>query len=195
MIEIATHLIDILLLSLLAATAITVVRMTDLWAAVMLTGIYSFLGAGWMMILDAPDVAFTEAAVGAGISTFLMLATLGLTSRESKPWRYSPLPLAIVGFTGAALVLGTIDMPRFGDPAAPVHQHVAPTYLGDRVPSSHGEVIEVGVPNIVTAVLASYRGYDTLGETVVVFTAGTAVLLLMRGRRTGRREEETGKAR
>ena len=38
----------------------------------------------------------------------------------------------------------------------------------------------IGVPNIVTSVLASYRGYDTLGETVVIFTAGIGVLLLLR---------------
>jgi len=46
------------------------------------------------------------------------------------------------------------------------------------------------VPNVVTAVLASYRGYDTLGEVTVVFTAGVGVLLLLRGR-TRRRRDET----
>jgi len=60
----------------------------------------------------------------------------------------------------------------FGDPAAPVHQHVAPRYL-------EMAELETGVPNVVTAVLASYRGYDTFGELVVVFTAGIGVLLLM----------------
>lgn len=181
---IATHGIVILLLTLLACTAITIVRMRDLWAAVMLTGIYSFLGAGWMMLLDAPDVAFTEAAVGAGIATVLMLGTLALTSRVAKPPKSSPLiPLTVVTLTGAALVYGTIDMPHFGDPEAPIHRHIAPEYLSDSVTTSHGETLEVGVPNIVTTVLASYRGYDTLGETVVIFTAGTAVLLLLRGKR------------
>jgi multicomponent Na+:H+ antiporter subunit B len=179
---IATHGIVVLLLTLLAATALTIVRMRDLWAAVMLTGIYSFLGAGWMMLLDAPDVAFTEAAVGAGIATVLMLGTLGLTSRvAANPPRTRPLPVIIVLLTGAVLVAGTIDMPRYGDPRGPVHGHVAPEYLADRVPNLHDEPTEVGVPNIVTAVLASYRGYDTLGETVVIFTAGIAVLLLLQG--------------
>ena len=64
------------ILALLFATAITVAVMRNLWAAVMFTGIYSFMGACWMLILDAPDVALTEAAVGAGVSTILMLATL-----------------------------------------------------------------------------------------------------------------------
>ena len=94
-----------MLLTLLACTAVVIVRMRSLFAAVMLTGIYSFLGASWMLILDAPDVAFTEAAVGAGIATILMLATLALTGRRSKPPIHAPwLPLAVVVLTGAALV-------------------------------------------------------------------------------------------
>lgn len=150
----------------------------------MLTGIYSFLGAGWMLLLDAPDVAFTEAAVGAGIATVLMLGTLALTSeREKKPQRHSAVPLIVVIATGAVLVYGTFDMPHVGDPAAAQHAHVAPEYLQDDVPSLLHEENRIGVPNIVTSVLASYRGYDTLGETTVIFTAAIAVLLLLRGRR------------
>lgn len=186
-IDVAIHGIVILMLTLLAATALTVIRMSDLWAAVMLTGIYSFLGAGWMLLLDAPDVAFTEAAVGAGISTVLMLGTLGLTTRVAKPRKKtSRWALPVVILTGTALILGTIDMPHYGAPNAPVHLHLAPEFLADEVPNSHGEPVHVGVPNIITSVLASYRGYDTLGETVVIFTAGTAVILLLRGRRRHR---------
>jgi len=148
--------------------------MRTLFAAVMLMGIYSLLSASWMLILDAPDVAFTEAAVGAGISTVLLLGTLALTSpidRESGQKRL--LPLVVVFATGAALVYGTLDMPHVGDPDAPAHRHVAPRYL-EQSPT------EIGVPNVVTSVLASYRGYDTLGETAVILTAGIGVLLLLR---------------
>lgn len=188
-----THLVDILLLTLLAATALTIARVRDLWPAVMLTGIFSFLGAGWMLVLDAPDVAFTEAAVGAGIATVLMLGTLALTSTEMKAPTASPiLPLVIVTVTGAALVYGTLDMPHYGDPRAPVHAHVAPEYIADAVPTAEGGTLEVDVPNVITAVLASYRGYDTLGETVVIFTAGIGVLLLLRGPGRRRRESDAG---
>ena len=179
LVELATQWIDISLLALLACTAIAVVRMRSLWAAVMMTGIYSFLGASWMLILDAPDVAFTEAAVGAGISTVLMLSTLALTGTSMKERKKSPLlPLAVVTVTGAALVYGTVDMPHFGDPDAPIHNYPEPSYVTKATEEIH-------VPNIVTAVLASYRGYDTLGETVVIFTAGIAVVLILRGEKRG----------
>lgn len=171
-------LINVALLAFLAITAIAIVRMTHLFAIVMLYGIFSLLTAGLFVVMDAADVAFTEAAVGAGISTVLMLATLALSKdHQEKKSRHRPwLPLGLVVVTGAALVYGTMDIPRFGDPAAPSQVHVAPYYIEQSMP-------DTGVPNMVTAVLASYRGFDTLGETVVVFTAGIAVLLLIGGRR------------
>jgi len=168
--------IHIFVLALLACTAIVILRMRGLLAAAMLTGIYSFLSAGWMLVLDAPDVAFTEAAVGAGISTVLMLSALSLTTtRAVRRRRKTLIPLAAVTLTGAALVYGTFDMPRYGDPDSPAQRHLGNGYL-ERSPE------EIGVPNVVTGVLASYRGYDTLGETTVVFTACVGVMLLLRGR-------------
>ena len=153
--------------------AVAAIRERDLFAVVMLFGIYSLLAAGLFMNLDAVDVAFTEAAVGAGVSTVLMLSALRLTHRYEKKTKHSPLiPLLVVVVTGAALIYGTLDAPLLGDASAPAHQHVAPRYI-EQSPQ------EVGVPNMVTAVLASYRGYDTLGETVVIFTAGLAVMLLL----------------
>jgi len=154
-------------------TAIAAIRSRDLFATAVLFGIYSFLTAVLFMDLDAVDVAFTEAAVGAGISTVLMLSTLRLIGRyEQRPEHNPVLPLLVVGVTGAALIYGMLDAPAFGDPLAPVNTHVAPRYI-QRGP------IETGVPNMVTAVLASYRGFDTLGETNVIFTAGMAVIMLI----------------
>jgi len=139
----------------------------------MLFGIYSFLAAALFVTLDAVDVAFTEAAVGAGISTFLMLSTLALTVRREKLRRKrNVIPLLVVTVIGATLVYGTFDMPYFSDPSAPPHSHVARHYI-------EATEAEVGVANLVTAVLASYRGYDTLGEVTVIFTAGIGVLALL----------------
>lgn len=165
--------IDILLLIFLTVTALAIVRLKNLFGVVMLSSIYSLASATFFVVLDAVDVAFTEAAVGAGITTVLFLATLALTGQEErKPRRPTWLPLVVVVMVGAALVYGTIDMPRFGQVDAPVHSHVAPRYI-EESPQ------EVGIPNMVTSVLASYRGYDTFGEVTVIFTAAIAVLLLL----------------
>ncbi|MBK5099742.1 MAG: hypothetical protein JJE15_01950 [Desulfobacteraceae bacterium] len=87
------------------------------------------------------------------------------------------LSLLTAIFVGAALVYGTLDMPKWGDPHSPASKHVSPYYLNNSYEHTK-------TPNVVTSVLADYRGYDTLGETTVVFTAGMAcILLLRRGRK------------
>ena len=167
------EIVDIVLLVLLAITGIAVIRTRNLFTAVMLTGIYSLVSAGLFVVMDAVDVAFTEAAVGAGISTVLLLGTLALVGYEEKKPRHTPLlPLLVVLITGAILVYGTSEIPPFGAADNPAHLHVAPHYLQE---SEH----EIHIPNVVTSVLASYRGYDTMGEVVVVFTAMVGVLLLL----------------
>ena len=116
-----------------------------------------------------------------------MLGTLALTrtQEEKHSGKHRPLlPLLVVFVTGAALIYGTLDIPAFGDPNAPAQKHVAPHYLDKAL-------AETGVPNIVTAVLASYRGFDTLGEVTVIFTAGIGVFLLLAERRARRRTKET----
>ena len=122
--------------------AIAAIRLRDLFAVAILFGIYSLMTAALFMDLHAVDVAFTEAAVGAGVTTVLMLSTLHLTKRWEGPYKHKPiLPLLVVTITGAVLLYATIDAPMFGDPAAPVHQHVAPRYI-EQGPQ------EVGMPNI-----------------------------------------------
>lgn len=166
-------------------TAIAMLRMRDLFAVVMLSGIYSLISASLFLDLDAVDVAFTEAAVGAGISTLLMLASLKLVGRFENKSRYKPaLALGVVLVTGALLIYGTLDMPHFGLADAPAHLHVAPRYIKD-------SMAEIGVPNIVTSVLASYRGFDTLGEVVVVFTAGIGVMSLLLVSKQTKEESQT----
>jgi len=171
--------VHIVLFTFLAVIAIAIIRLKDLFAAVMLMGIFSLLSASLFTVMDAVDVAFTEAAVGAGISTLLMLATLSLTTSQEHPEGNRPRKgaLVVVVLTGLALVYATFDMPRYGDPDAPIHHHVADRYIEETEE-------EIGVPNLVTAVLASYRGYDTWGETTVIFTACIGVMLLLGGART-----------
>lgn len=166
-----------MLLTLLALLVLAMIVQRNLFAVVVLGGIYSFLMATVLVALDAVDVAMTEAAVGAGISTVLFLGALYLTqAEESRPLRRTWSALLVSIGVGAALVYGTHGLPVFSDPDAPIHAHVVPRYIQEGPK-------ETGVPNVVTAVLASYRGFDTLGETTVVFTAGIGVIALLRRRR------------
>ncbi len=151
-----------------------IIRLRNLFAVVMLSGAFSLLSAGLFVTLDAVDVAFTEAAVGAGITTVLFLGALALTGSIEKPQRGHPyVALPVMAALTAMLLYGTMDMPPFGDAGAPIHRHVAPEYIT-------GTQTQIGIPNMVSAILASYRGFDTLGETGVIFTAGMGVLLLLR---------------
>jgi len=171
-------LINMVLLTLLAIVTIGVIRMKNLFAVVILSGIYSFLMASVFIVLDAIDVAMTEASVGAGISTVLLLGTLYLTkSEETEPLHKPYVALFLAAVTAGALIYGTLGLPPFGAPDAPIHLHVANRYIENWKE-------ETGVPNVVTSVLASYRGFDTLGETAVIFTAGIGVLLLLKGRKS-----------
>ena len=165
---------------------IAIVRQRSLFGVVILASIYSFLMASVLIVLDAVDVAMTEASVGAGVSTVLLLATLHLIkTTEMRQVRLHLAPLFVVLVTGGVLVWGTLVLPPFGTPDAVIHQHVAPRYLSESIK-------ETGVPNVVTSVLADYRGYDTLGETTVIFTAGIGVMLLLRGARRRNRPDGEG---
>jgi multicomponent Na+:H+ antiporter subunit B len=163
--------------------ALYIARIRSLFAAAMLFGIFSLISAGVMTLMDAVDVAFTEAAVGAGISTVLMLGALSLTrSEESRPSAHPVVAKLVVLTTGLMLAYGVLDMPAYGDPDAPIHEHVAPHYLEES-----GQ--EIGIPNVVTSILASYRGYDTYGETTVILTAAVGAILLLGGSTSRRRRE------
>lgn len=173
------------LLTLLAIVTLAIVRLRSLVGAVILASVYSFLMASVMIVLDAVDVAMTEASVGAAISTVLLLGALHLTkTREETPKHSAWLPLLLSLAVGAMLVWGTLVLPSFGTPDAVIHQHVAPRYIAETVR-------ETGSPNIVTAVLADYRGFDTLGETAVIFIAGIGVMLLLGGLRRRDRSQDS----
>lgn len=163
-----------ILLTQLAAITVGIILSRNLFVVVVLSSAYSFLMATVMVVLDAVDVAMTEAAVGAGVSTVLVLSALALTRTVEAPPRYSvAAPLLASVATGGMLVYGTWGLPGFGSAASPVNTHVGASYL-------ERNMAEMDIPNAVTSVLASYRGFDTLGETAVIFTAGVGVLLLLR---------------
>ena len=167
--------VNVFLVSLLVVITFYIIRLKSLIAIVALSGAYSLTVAAIFVNLDAVDVAFTEAAVGSGISTILFLAALRyLPIEEAHETRYPLLCLSLCIIVGLMLIIAAFALPEFGDPNAPAHLHVAPRYIEESYPLFH-------IPNVVTNVLASYRGFDTLGEVVVVFTAGIGVITLLAG--------------
>ncbi|MGE0766084.1 MAG: DUF4040 domain-containing protein [Hyphomicrobiaceae bacterium] len=169
--------VNAVLLTMLAVVTVAIARQRNLFGVIALAGIYSFLMASILIVLDAVDVAMTEASVGAGVSTVFFLGALHLTrSVEQRPHHSAVLPMLVAAGIAVALVWGTIGLPPFGTADAPIHRHVTPVYL-------ESSIKETMVANVVSSVLASYRGYDTFGETTVVFTAALGVMLLLRGRR------------
>ena len=253
-------IIDTILLLLVTITAVAIIEVRNLYASAMLTSVYSLLMALVWVNMHSMDVAFTEAAVGGGISTILLIGTLVHTAREEKllkvriHWKAA----VVTALTGAALIYGTFDMPRFGDPKAPIHHYRVPEMMAQtvgfvngtkgkqatpegfdarayrsfngavtKVPddpkdtawretsvlAQHGIIVpevlgthpqhaEAGhhlhppddfnghVPNSVTSLLAAYRGYDTMFETTVIFTAGVSlIMLLRRPRREGQAQK------
>ena len=174
-------MINIFLVSFMVVIAVLVLRTRKLFAAIVMSGAYSLISAAMFVNLDAVDVAFTEAAVGAGISTVLLLAAMArLPAEEKAPSKNFIGPLIMVGIVGILLMIAVINLPPFGLAETPVHTHVGPRYLEESYRDLH-------IPNVVTTVLASYRGFDTLGETIVIFTAGLGVLVLLNGKTLSRK--------
>jgi len=164
------------LLILLLVTALGAVMVRDLIGAVLILGSYSFFLALTWAWLGSPDVAFTEAVVGSGMSTVLFLFALFQTvpkedpsSHRTTPW-FAALGLGVLGLL---LLYGAVDLPRFGDLSAPANAHLSPIYI-------QHSLSQMKTPNVVTSILMDYRSLDTLIETAVVFTAGVACALLLR---------------
>ena len=174
-------MINIFLVTFMVVIAILVLRTRRLFAAIVMSGAYSLISAAMFVNLDAVDVAFTEAAVGAGISTVLLLAAMArLPAEEKAPSKNFIGPLVMVSIVAILLMIAIVNLPPFGFAETPVHTHVGPRYLEESYRDLH-------IPNVVTTVLASYRGFDTLGETIVIFTAGLGVLVLLTGKTLSRK--------
>jgi multicomponent Na+:H+ antiporter subunit B len=165
--------IDYLLWLVPVVCGVLIAISRKLVANVILLSIFSISVAVLFLNMAAPDVAITEAAIGAAISTIFFLATLRITGDQEDTHRIDRQPALIVIVMLVIVMLSiVVTMPEFGAAGTPANSHVGQYYI-------EKSLEETGIPNAVTAVLASYRGFDTLGELFVIFTAGLAVLLIL----------------
>lgn len=93
--------------------------------------------------------------------------------------------LLAVTVIGIMLLYAVGDFPDWADPASPASLHLSPHYITETIE-------ETSVPNIVTSVLADYRGFDTMFETTVILAAGLAVLIILRRYRKKDIDDEDG---
>lgn len=96
---------------------------------------------------------------------------------------------------GALLIHASMGFPNRGDADAVMFREKSPA--GTPGASSYyirNAYRDAETPNMVTVVLADYRGYDTLGEQTVILTAGLVCFLLLRKKGKDRHEKKAMKA-
>ena len=178
---------DVLLfvfLFLLAFLSVYLMFVSNLLALTLLTTLISLISTVLYMLLNAVDVAITEAAVGAGVSTVLSIIIIYLTSsyffsrkdNQSTKFKTTHLNRFIYGIPFVIMFYIFIEsiasMPVFGELGNPTNNILYKTYLQGSFHIFH-------VHNAVTMILGSYRGYDTLGETLVILLAALGVYLIL----------------
>ncbi|USZ68680.1 DUF4040 domain-containing protein [Halorussus salilacus] len=169
--------LELTLLGFVLATALATAVLRDVLGSIIAFAAYSLGMAVIWVVLRAPDVGLTEAAVGAGVTTVLFLLTIAKTVRPSGQRTIERLDLPALGVALALVgVLATTlgALPPVGGAETPVATSEVTAYYLDNAYE------EAGVKNAVTAVLAAYRGFDTLGEAVVVYAAGVGILVVLR---------------
>jgi multicomponent Na+:H+ antiporter subunit B len=179
--------IDLLFLILLLATAVLALTARDLITSVALLSVYSLITSLLFAGLLAVDVAIVEAALGAGLTSLLMILAIIATTRHSTERAPLKTRLTVVGIVGvflAVMVFSSTDLPNRGNPDNPAHSGISSYFLANSLE-------ETNTPNVVTSLLADYRSADTLGETFVILTAALAATVVL-ARRIGD-DNTTGK--
>ncbi|AHX11010.1 hypothetical protein NHE_0035 [Neorickettsia helminthoeca str. Oregon] len=168
-------IIKVVLLLGLVLISIALAATEDLLTEVVYSGIISLLLTLMYMTMNAADVAITESAVGSYVTTvFILLVGMVIDKKNDPTPTRSDKWLALLASVtaGCALVCVTYDLPTYGLLAAPANNEIYKYYL------ENTESL-FGFPNVVTAILAGFRGYDTMIETVVVFTAAFSLIFLL----------------
>lgn len=161
-------------LILLCIVSIKLIISKTLLESVLFTSVFSLLISLAYLYMDAPDVAMTEVALGACLSTCVLLSFLNKLNPSQtkvlKPSRVISSSIICLCFFAITAFAGA-NLPIYGNVESPVQTHLTQYYI-------ENTQNEIGIPSYVAALLASYRGYDTLGETAVILIAGISVLLL-----------------
>lgn len=189
----------LMLLIFLVLCALFVSFSKNLLVSVVIFMSYSLVMSIVWVLLESPDLAITEAAVGAGVTSVLFFMTLkkiramgkehadeqDKTTKEinARPAvrifeRYYKIVAVVLGAAIIfALLLTASNTPAFGDADNPYNNEVSERYLEKGIE-------ETGAVNAVTGMILDYRAFDTFGESCVLFIAAACVLILLRDDKT-----------
>lgn len=154
-------------------TCLKLITSKNLVESIIIMSVFSLFIGICYLFMDAPDVAMTETALGACLSTCVLLNLVKIVGEDVGRTRKSKIIFASILCTTFILCLSwaALDLPTFGAADSPLQNHLTKYY----VENTHQEI---AIPSIVAAILASYRGFDTLGETAVILIAGLAVIVI-----------------
>lgn len=171
--QLSTYLL-IITLVLLFITSIRLIFCNSLLNLTITTSVFSLLISVSYLLMDAPDVAMTEVALGSCLSSCVFLSFL---NRLPKFQKHNIKHTRLINSSVICLIFiivlsyAGLNLPEYGSANSPLQNHLTKYYI-------ENTENDIGIPSFVAALLASYRGYDTLGETIVILIAGISVLLL-----------------
>jgi multicomponent Na+:H+ antiporter subunit B len=166
------------LITIILVLSIYLIFENNLFSNVVTLSLVSLLLSCCYLLMDGPDVAMTETALGAAFSTLIMLNAIKLFPNKiaATSKKYLIAALLIVGALIVAILRLGWNITEYGLSNTAFHQNINQYYLNNTYK-------DIGIPSFVAAILASYRGFDTLGETTVILIAGIAVAFIMSKKR------------
>lgn len=159
-------------------TCIKLITSKNLVESIIIMSVFSLFIGICYLFMDAPDVSMTETALGACLSTCVLLNLTKIVGEDVGTTRKSKIIFASILCSTFIICLSwaALDLPTFGSGDSPLQNHLTKYYIEN----THQDI---AIPSIVAAILASYRGFDTLGETVVILIAGLAVVVIVSRRK------------
>jgi len=173
---------------LLIYLAYNLARKNDMFTQILYLSLFSLCSCIIYLFLDAPDVAMTEAAIGACVSTVIFTSLIKHFDLQNSPLKgVKNLFVIIICISLAlSLIYASQNLFKFGDINSPVQTGVSSYYINNTLN-------EIGIPSFVAAILASYRGFDTLGETIVILTAGFGILFVLKKENISKENKQQNK--
>ncbi len=158
---------------IMVIACIYLIKSKNLVESIIVMSVFSLFISICYLFMDAPDVAMTETALGACLSSCVLLNIVKIVGNDigkTKKIRIILSTILCIIFI-ICLCWASLDLPKFGNENSPMQTHLTKYYI-------ENTERDIGIPSFVASILASYRGYDTLGETTVILIAGLAVLLI-----------------